>query len=139
MTENSCKLLLDQVENFSSAFDQAIAMQKQAASVGFDWTNIDGVIDKIREELDEVKQALAEQDHTEEAQREFGDLLFACMNLARHLNISPESALQGTNSKFYQRFNYVQQQVELNNKTFKDFSLQQLDEFWEQAKQLEQA
>ena len=129
--------LLDSVESQSDAFNYAVALQKRAAEVGFDWSDIDGVISKISEELTELKHEIDTEQSQAKIQAELGDLLFACCNLARHLNIDPTAAINSTNQKFYRRFNYVETCVTAANKQFSDFSLQELDNYWEQAKQLE--
>ncbi|MBD3633668.1 MAG: nucleotide pyrophosphohydrolase [Methylophaga sp.] len=112
-------------------------MQKKAAEVGFDWPDIVGVIAKIHEELDELGEEIADDADKNRLKDELGDVLFACCNLARHLGIDPVEALQGTNQKFYRRFNFVETSVAAANKGFGDFSLEELDAFWDQAKLLE--
>lgn len=115
----------------------AIAMQKKAAEIGFDWPDISGVIDKVQEELDELSYEINNNSAKSIIQSELGDLLFACCNLARHLDIAPEQALASCNQKFYRRFNYVETRVSAEGKHFSDYSLTELDSFWDQAKQLE--
>lgn len=116
----------------------AIAMQKKASSVGFDWPDIEGVIAKIQEELDELKQEVHEQAEKDRIKAELGDLLFACCNLARHLEIDPEQALSHCNQKFYRRFNFVETRVSAAGRRFSDYTLEELDGFWNEAKLLEQ-
>lgn len=115
----------------------AVAMQKKAAEIGFDWPDISGVIDKVQEELDELSHEINNHSAKSLIQSELGDLMFACCNLARHLDINPEQALAGCNQKFYRRFNYVETRVSAEGKRFSDYSLTELDSFWDQAKQLE--
>lgn len=129
--------LLKQLDKADSPLSYAVAMQKKASTVGFDWPDIKGVIAKIHEELNELGE---EMDNDADKQRladELGDVLFACCNLARHLGIEPEQALSGTNQKFYRRFNFVETCVSAAGKRFSDFTLDELDSFWDQAKQLE--
>lgn len=104
------EVLLDEVPVSLPAITRAMKLQKKASRVGFDWPDIQGVVDKIDEELAEVKVELA-AGSKQRQQDEIGDLLFAVVNLARHLDIDPEMALRSTNQRFYQRFGYVEQQV----------------------------
>lgn len=129
--------LLNQLDNNQDALRYALAMQKKAAEVGFDWPDIQGVIAKIHEELDELGDEIADDADTDRLSDELGDVLFACCNLARHLGLDPVVALQSTNQKFYRRFNFVETSVTAANKEFGDFSLEELDAFWDQAKLLE--
>jgi nucleoside triphosphate diphosphatase len=125
--------LLADVPVSMPALMQAVKLQQKAAKVGFDWPNVAPVFDKIREELDELEAAMREQNasHTEE---EMGDVLFAVSNLARHLNISPDVALNKTNIKFRRRFGRIETLVSAQNKKLADCSLEELDHHWEQAK-----
>lgn len=119
-------------------FKLAIEMQKKASEVGFDWPNPDGVLEKIHEEIDELDQEIKQDSDKSVLLAELGDILFACCNLARHLDIDPAEALNSSNTKFYRRFNYVETAVTAQGKQFKDFSLEELDTLWNTAKQLEQ-
>lgn len=118
------------------ALTRAAKIQKKASKVGFDWPDIQGVLDKVREELEEVEEAVA-ADNLPEAQKEFGDLLFAATNLSRYLKKDPESALRGTNRKFEFRFAYIEQQLQNAGLSFDDVDLAQMDQWWDEAKQLE--
>jgi|GEM_PF-603338 len=129
--------LLNQLNPKQDPLSYAVDMQKTASSVGFDWPDIKGVIAKIHEELDELKDEISNGANKERLQDELGDLLFACCNLARHLDITPTEAISGTNQKFYRRFNYVETRVVAAEKNFSDFSLKELDSFWDEAKLLE--
>lgn len=102
--------LLSDVPVTMPAMTRAVKLQKKAASVGFDWNNIQGVVDKIHEELDEVKAELGGTDR-QRVEDEIGDLLFAVTNLARHMKVDPEVALRGTNQRFSSRFASVEQQI----------------------------
>ncbi|WP_251554321.1 nucleoside triphosphate pyrophosphohydrolase [Neobacillus muris] len=114
---------------------RAFELQKKAAKVGFDWQEIGPALEKVREELQEF---IAELDGTEagltRAKQEFGDLLFAFVNVARFLNINPEEALFATNEKFIRRFRYIEEKVKRSGKTFDDYTLEELDRFWDEAK-----
>jgi len=120
-----------------SELKQAVEITATVSKVGFDWPNVEGVISKIHEELDEVKHEINTQGSSECLHDEVGDLLFAVCNLARHLKVDPQQALTGTNQKFIRRFSHIEKQVFQLNKTLTDCSLSELDQFWDEAKQLE--
>lgn len=124
---------LDQVDTAQPALHYAVALQQAASSVGFDWSDIRGIIGKIHEETDEVVAELSSADPAR-LQDEIGDLLFAVTNLARHLQIDPQLALQQTNNKFRQRFAYIETQLQNHGKTLKQSSLAEMDALWEAAK-----
>jgi nucleoside triphosphate diphosphatase len=109
---------------------RAEKLQKRAARTGFDWPNITGVTDKIAEELDEVREAATPGEREEEV----GDLLFAVVNLARHLNVDPEQALRKANAKFDRRFRTME---EVAGAAFSDLSLEEKEELWGEAKRRE--
>ena len=127
---------IDGIPKGLPALMYAWKLQKKAAKVGFDWEEIGPVWDKCSEELAELKEAVGEknQKHIEE---ELGDLLFAVVNLARFLKVQPELALLGTNKKFTRRFNYVEKQVKKSGHEWEDFTLDELDKWWNEAKQAE--
>lgn len=124
------KGLLDGVPNILPALGQAQEYQDRAARVGFDWPEIEGVLDKIAEEIGEVKQATNEA----ELVSELGDLLFALVNLARWKKVDAESALRGTNMKFKKRFGYVEQGAKKQDRELSSLSLEEMDAFWNEAK-----
>lgn len=106
-------------------------VQKRAKKVGFDWNEAKGAWDKLFEEIDELKEAFREKINMEE---EIGDILFAVVNIARFAKFSPEAALFKTIQKFINRFNYIEQHIVINGKTWSDMSLESLDILWEKAK-----
>lgn len=108
-------------------------IQSRASALGFDWPDVSGVLDKIAEELQEVRDALANDD-VEHARRELGDLFFACVNLARFLGIAPEEAVHQTNRRFEKRFAAVENEVRRMNRTIESCSLGELDAIWERVK-----
>ena len=115
---------------------RAFELQKKAAKVGFDWQEITPALEKVKEELQEFEAELTEMNEQSEfAKKEFGDLLFAFVNVARFLKIHPEEALFATNEKFIRRFRFIENQVAESGRVFTDFSLQELDQFWDEAKQ----
>jgi ATP diphosphatase len=130
--ENSNSVLAE-IPVSMPALMQAVKIQKKVSKFGFDWPDVAPVFDKIREELNELEEAIREQDrpHIEE---EMGDVLFAVSNLARHLDVSPDVALNKTNIKFRRRFGRIESLVSAQNKSLTDFSLEELDGYWEQAK-----
>lgn len=121
---------LDGVPKGLPALLQAHEYQDKAAKLGFDWWQIDSVIDKVREEFDEVLSANDDAHRAEE----MGDLLFVIVNWARWLKIEPEAALRQANAKFYRRFHYIEQAVAAQGKPMTDYTLPELDAFWDEAK-----
>ncbi|MNF28156.1 Nucleoside triphosphate pyrophosphohydrolase [compost metagenome] len=128
--------LLDDVPNALPALSRAVKLQKRAAQVGFDWPEALPVVDKVREELDEVLEAMSENDPQAIAE-EVGDLLFVVTNLARHLKVDPESALRAANGKFEQRFRFIEQALREAGRAMEDCDLEELDTLWGEAKKLE--
>lgn len=115
---------------------RAFEIQKRAAKVGFDWDHITLALEKVKEEWFEFQKELANDVHfdDENVQKEFGDILFALVNVARFLKINPEEALFQTNLKFMRRFAYIEEQVSKRQSEMNKFTLEQLDVFWEEAK-----
>ncbi|MCV6590221.1 MAG: nucleoside triphosphate pyrophosphohydrolase [Marinobacterium sp.] len=125
--------VLDDVPRTLPALNRAAKLTKRAAQVGFDWPDLHGVLDKIEEELGELREAV-DRNVQHEIADEMGDLLFALVNLSRHLKVNPDTALRSTNHKFERRFNHVEDQVEQAGGDWQQFELQQLDLFWDEAK-----
>jgi ATP diphosphatase len=115
------------------ALTRALELQKAASSVGFDWNDPRAVLAKIREEADEIEAALDARDDTE-AGAEVGDLLFAVVNLARHVNADPETVLRGTNTKFERRFGAIEAALAAKGQTAQQSSLEEMDALWTEAK-----
>jgi ATP diphosphatase len=128
--------LLDDVPTALPALSRSAKLQKRAAQVGFDWPDALPVLDKVREELDEVLQAMAEGD-PQALEDEVGDLLFAAVNLARHLKLDPENALRGANRKFERRFRFIEQALRDIGRPIEDCTLEDLDALWGEAKRQE--
>ncbi|MBF8756812.1 nucleoside triphosphate pyrophosphohydrolase [Pseudomonas guariconensis] len=128
--------LLDDVPVALPALSRAAKLQKRAATVGFDWPDALAVLDKVREELDEVLQAMADGD-ADALEDEIGDLLFATVNLARHLKHDPESALRRANRKFERRFRFIEQALRDGGRPIEDCTLDELDALWGEAKRQE--
>ncbi len=115
------------------ALMKAYEYQKKAAKVGFDWPDVKGAWAKVWEELKEFENEVENNSETA-IKKEFGDILFALVNIARFYKVFPEEALAMTNTKFYRRFSYVEERVRSSGKNFDDFTLEELDAFWNEAK-----
>ncbi len=124
------KNLLAGIPNFLPALLRSLKMQEKAARVGFDWPVLDGALDKLYEEVLELKTAQNE----EQVKEEIGDVFFALVNIARMKSTNPEEALQASNDKFLRRFNYIEEQIKAKGLDFDNFSLEALDKIWEEAK-----
>jgi len=119
------------------ATTRAYKLQSRAARVGFDWDKPDLVLDKIIEESGELRAEIAQKEHISEREDEMGDLLFACVNLARKLNIDPEKALKRTNAKFERRFSHIETVLKNRNQPFEQTGLEEMEALWVEAKQME--
>lgn len=127
--------LLDEVPIALPALTRAEKLQKKAAKVGFDWGAAGPVIAKIREEIDELEAALKSGEPSDpEVADELGDLLFAVTNLARHLEVDPETALRGTNEKFRRRFGHIETTLAALGRTPEGASLDEMEALWQDAK-----
>ena len=116
---------------------KAYRMQEKASGVGFDWEKPEQVWEKVQEELQELKNEVDQNGNKSKVEAEFGDLLFALVNYARFIDINPEDALERTNKKFIRRFQYLEQNAQKLGKSLFDMSLNEMDVFWNQAKELE--
>ncbi|MFL6828949.1 MAG: nucleoside triphosphate pyrophosphohydrolase [Bradyrhizobium sp.] len=134
--EASRTSLLSGVKTGQPALARAMNLQRKASSVGFDWNDPRAVLRKIREEADEIESAL-DRDDSNELAEEAGDLLFAAVNLARHVGADPELVLRGTNAKFERRFGYIERALESQGRSLKGASLDEMDGLWNEAKSKE--
>ena len=125
--------ILDEVPVHFPGLLEALKVTKKAAKVGFDWENQEQIFAKIDEETAELRSAINSGD-TENIAEEVGDLLFAVVNLARHLDVEPETALKKTNRKFRDRFKLIEEQLKLEGKTLEDSNLEEMDALWNKAK-----
>lgn len=116
---------------------RALKLQKRAATVGFDWPNVDPVFDKLHEELDEVRAELAAGSDHERLTDEIGDVLFVCVNLARHAKVDVSQALRSANAKFERRFRHMEASIAAQGRTLSDLDLQAQDALWDAAKRSE--
>lgn len=128
--------LLDDVPVHFPGLLEALKLTKKAAKVGFDWENIDQVFDKVEEEIDELHRAV-DSERSDDIEGEIGDLLFAVVNLARKLDIEPETALKRTNRKFRKRFGFIENSLKADGKTLEDSDLVEMDALWNRAKAAE--
>jgi tetrapyrrole methylase family protein/MazG family protein len=126
------KGLLDGVPMALPALSQAQEYQDRAARVGFDWPGIEGVLDKVKEEIEEIKTA----ESNFELASEIGDLFFALVNVARWKSVDAESALRGTNKKFKQRFGYLEKEVKKDGRNLSDLTLEEMDVLWNASKKM---
>jgi ATP diphosphatase len=131
--EISHKSLMSGVKAGQPALTRAMELQRKASTVGFDWNDPRAVLAKIREEADEIEAALDRNDKHEIAE-ETGDLMFALVNLARHVDADPEAALRATNAKFERRFAYIERALEAQGRALEQASLEEMDALWNAAK-----
>jgi nucleoside triphosphate diphosphatase len=115
------------------ALSRALKLQEKAGKVGFDWNDVRAVLEKIREEVAEVEAEIA-QGSTQALASEVGDLLFAAVNLARHLKVDPEAALRGANAKFERRFAHIENRLAEGGRTPEGASLDEMEQLWVEAK-----
>ncbi|MEM6480632.1 MAG: nucleoside triphosphate pyrophosphohydrolase [Pseudomonadota bacterium] len=130
--------VLDGVAVGLPALLRAVKLQKRAARVGFDWPDTQQVLDKIVEEVGELKDA-ADRLGPDAVEDEFGDLLFVMANLARHLKVDPEQALRRSNAKFTRRFKYIEDRLSSDNRRPEDSTLDEMDALWDDAKRRERS
>jgi MazG family protein len=131
--------VLDGVPLALPATTRALKLQRKAAQVGFDWENPSQVLDKVAEEVLEIKTELTTSNDPIRTEEELGDLLFACVNLARHLAADPEATLRAANRKFERRFQRIETWLKESGRSPEKVSLKELDGLWEQAKQEEKS
>ncbi len=131
--EDNGKGYLDGIPVVLPALTRALKLQEKAARVGFDWGEAAPILDKIEEEIGELRQAMAKGDAAS-VKDEFGDTLFALVNLGRHLHVDSEAALAGTNEKFRSRFHYVERELQAASRSLEDASLEEMEALWQEAK-----
>lgn len=125
--------ILDGVPKDLPALLKARRIQEKAANVGFNWEKIEPVVEKLDEEIDELKQALA-LNNNEQIIDEMGDVLFSVVNLSRFLKINPEESLRKSINKFEKRFKFIEEELKKENKSFSDCNLEELDKIWNLSK-----
>ncbi|MDQ0453754.1 nucleoside triphosphate pyrophosphohydrolase [Rhizobium paknamense] len=136
MAEDKAKGLLAEVQRSFPALTEALKIQEKAAKVGFDWDKPEPILDKIEEEIAELREALRDGAQNR-VQDELGDLLFALVNIGRHVKSDPEQALRGTNSKFRRRFRHIEESLEKQGEDIHHATLERMEELWQDAKHLE--
>jgi tetrapyrrole methylase family protein/MazG family protein len=126
--------ILDEVPVHFPALLEGLKLSKKAAKTGFDWKETDHIFDKLHEEINELKAAMEGRDSGEIGE-EIGDLLFVIVNLARRLDIEPETALKKTNRKFRQRFKFIEDELKAQGRKLEDATLEEMDALWDSAKE----
>lgn len=127
---------LGSVQRSFPALVEALKLQERAAKVGFDWSSPEPILDKIEEEIAELREALASNDKAKVAD-ELGDLIFAVVNIGRHVGTDPEMALRGTNTKFRRRFAHIETELEAQGETLDATTLERMEDLWQAAKAIE--
>ncbi|MFK3780988.1 nucleoside triphosphate pyrophosphohydrolase [Agrobacterium sp. NPDC089420] len=138
ITEDFKAGFLGGVQRSQPALTEALKLQEQAARVGFDWSDPAPILDKIEEEIAELREALAEG-KPEKVSDELGDLIFALVNIGRHVKTDPENALRGTNTKFRRRFNHIETSLKENGETLEEADLERMEDLWRAAKRIERS
>ena len=138
ITEDFKGGFLGSVQRSFPALTEALKLQERAAKVGFDWSAPEPILDKIEEEIDELRVALREGDRGKVSD-ELGDLIFAVVNIGRHVKTDPEQALRGTNTKFRRRFSHIEHVLDQEGETLEAASLERMEEIWQAAKAIERA
>lgn len=131
--KNNDKSVLSGVPKSLPAMVKATRIQEKARGVGFDWDNQEQVFEKVQEEIAELQEEI-KANNQEKIEDEFGDVLFSLINYARFIGVDPESALERTNKKFIQRFQYLEKGAKESGKEISAMSLEEMNEFWEKAK-----
>lgn len=138
MADETSTGLLQDVSRNQPALSEALKLQQRAATVGFDWSEAEPILDKIEEEIGELREALR-NGNSGKIKDELGDLIFALVNIGRHVKAEPEHALRGTNSKFRNRFSYIESELEKLGKETSQASLDEMEDLWQAAKVLERS
>ncbi|MDE1994733.1 MAG: nucleoside triphosphate pyrophosphohydrolase [Rhizobiaceae bacterium] len=136
ITEDFKAGFLGSVQRSFPALTEALKLQERAAKVGFDWSAPEPILDKIEEEIAELRVALHSGDKAKVSD-ELGDLIFAVVNIGRHVKADPEQALRGTNTKFRRRFNHIETTLAAEGGTLEDASLERMEDIWQAAKAIE--
>ena len=126
--------ILDPIDPTLPALDQALTLQRRAATIGFDWSHVQEIFHKLQEEIAELQHEIQEQQTVDKITDELGDLFFCCVNLARHLGIAPHAALQQANVKFEARFRLVEHNAKSRGLSLQGADLATLNTLWDEAK-----
>jgi ATP diphosphatase len=127
---------LGSVQRSFPALTEALKLQERAAKVGFDWSSPEPILDKIEEEIGELREALKSGDRAKVSD-ELGDLIFAVVNIGRHVKADPEQALRGTNTKFRRRFSHIETTLDAEGETLEAATLERMEDLWQAAKAIE--
>lgn len=131
--------VLDDISNSIPALMKAEKIQKRCALVGFDWNELQPILDKVKEEIDEIEQELNRKERDQQKiEEELGDLFFATVNLARHLKVKSEICLQQANKKFERRFKLVESMLKQKDRALPYATFEEMEQMWQSVKQLEQ-
>ncbi len=125
--------VLEDIPEQTSALLYSKLLQDRAQTVGFDWNYLDEIINKLQEEINEFQEAITQNNRSAMID-EFGDILFTCVNIARHANLDVEQALSHSNEKFKRRFHYLERQAKIQKQSISQMTFDQMLELWEQAK-----
>ena len=126
--------LLDGIASTMPALRWSSKLQKRAAHHGFDWDDVTPVFDKLQEEITELRAEIGVENNHERITDEMGDILFACVNLSRHLDVNPEHALRESNRKFIERFSVLEQLLQQDGKVMEECGVEVLEDYWQKAK-----
>jgi tetrapyrrole methylase family protein/MazG family protein len=137
LEKKTCKYIVDDIPEAMPALFRAEKMQRRVSRVGFDWTEVKPVLDKVIEEFNEFREAL-ESGRQEHAEEELGDIMFALVNVARHHHICAEDALRKTTHKFARRFRHIEDRIAQSGKDMAATSLEEMDRYWDEAKEQEE-
>ena len=133
--DEGTKRLLGGVPANMPALLRAFRVQEKAAGIGFEWDDVEGALEKLQEEIYELKEAHERGDQTK-VQEEFGDVLFVMVNIGRYWGVTPEDALRGTVEKFTRRFAYIEDKLRERGRTLQQATLEEMDNIWNEAKEL---
>lgn len=128
------KSVLSGVPRSLPALVKAGRIQDKVKGIGFDWDNRSQVLDKVKEEINELEVEVDQK--TDRIEEEFGDVMFSMINYARFIGVNPETALERTNKKFIKRFQFMEEKIKSSGKSFDDMNLEEMDIYWDQAKQV---
>ncbi|HEX4970319.1 MAG TPA: nucleoside triphosphate pyrophosphohydrolase [Steroidobacteraceae bacterium] len=131
--------VIDDVPLALPALTRANKLGKRAALVGFEWPDVAGALDKLDEELGELRKEVAEQAGEAALANELGDVLFCVVNVCRYLQIDPETALRGANAKFERRFGYVERRLREQGRSSREATLEEMDRLWNEGKEREKS
>jgi len=133
-TREPARSILQDISDAQPVLARALEFQNRVAAVGFDWPAVTQVLEKIEEELLEIRHEIAQAAGIERLEDEIGDLMFVCVNLARHLKVNPEAALRRANAKFERRFRRIEAMLAERGRTPQQSTLEEMDTLWDQAK-----